>query len=343
MDATKQRTRASASRRRANRSRSQPPAKRSRAKPVIPGTNVLVTRRTIGRTLFLNPDAKNAERLCNFIGYTLGICLERYGLDLHAACFPGNHEHINATDHLGNLPAFKDTFHAWLARGVNAMRGRFGKFWDGGESVDVHCGDDIFDDELGERPDSDFDALVYTLCQVSKHGLLPNGSRYAGFSTYDWRFNETRTFKRPDWFYDPTNPEMPNEVSITLKRPKGKRPDLNDDEFYDEMVKRVRAKEIHHKAEHRKAGRRYLGEEKIAKANWNRAPRSKEDHFVAVKRIRGRDNAARRAAIKRSQTWRARYADARNRLRAGETDVEFPYGTYWMRRFSGVKVAKPPP
>ena len=158
-----------------------------------------MTRRCLERRLFLNPDLDSAQKLHNFIGYTLGVCLERYGIDLHAAACPGNHQHLNVTDLYGNLPAFKNTFHGWIARGVNAMRGRFGKFWDSSVPVDSISGNPIFDDD-DHQTCGDFDALVYTLTQVSKHGILPNGGRYSGFSTYGWRFNETRIFKRPKWF-----------------------------------------------------------------------------------------------------------------------------------------------
>ena len=119
--------------------------------------------------------------------------------------------------------------------------------------------------------------------------------------------------------------------------------DLDDEEFYKAMVARVRAQEVRNKDKMRKNGRRFLGERKIGKQHWNRAPRSTEDKFVMLKRIRDRDARKRRAALARHKDWRVRYADARNRRRAGEQDVEFPFGTYWMRRFAGVKVAKPPP
>ena len=334
---------ASASRRRDNRSRSQPPSKRVRARPVIPGATLLITRRCLERRLFLNPDAKVAEKLHNFIGYTLGVCLNRYHIQLHAAAYPGNHEHLTITDPLGTLPGFKDTLHAWLARGINAMRGRFGTFWSSDEPVDSQPGDPLFDDEEQTWRPGELDALVYTLTQVSKHKLLPNGSRYPGFTTYGWRFGETRTFTRPDWFYDANNPKLPDTVSITLHRPKDVRPGLSDDELFDELMTRVRATEISNKAKFRHEGKRFLGERKIAKQDWNKAPRSNEDRFTMAKRVRDRDAKRRVAALSRYRKWRGRYADARERQRAGEQGVVFPYGTYWLRRFAGVKVANAPP
>ena len=45
--------------------------------------------------------------------------------------------------------------------------------------------------------------------------------------------------------------------------------------------------------------------------------------------------------LERNKQWEAEYREARLKWLAGE-DVEFPYGTYWLRRFANVRV-KPPP
>ena len=144
-------------------------------------------------------------------------------------------------------------------------------------------------------------------------------------------------------FYDANNPDLPREISITLKRPKNKRSDLSVDEFYEELMDRVRAKEIAYKAKRRDEGRRCMGERKIAKQHWNHAPRSYEVRFIATQRVRNRDSKKRIATLQLFSIWRTRYAEARRKLRAGHENVKFPYGTYWMRRFAGVNTANAPP
>jgi hypothetical protein len=47
------------------------------------------------------------------------------------------------------------------------------------------------------------------------------------------------------------------------------------------------------------------------------------------------------AALQRNKEWELEYREAYRMLRAG-LPVEFPYGTYWLRRFANVRV-KPPP
>ena len=47
------------------------------------------------------------------------------------------------------------------------------------------------------------------------------------------------------------------------------------------------------------------------------------------------------AALQRNKEWEAAYRSARSLMLAG-FDVEFPYGTYGLRRFAHVRVAAPP-
>lgn len=334
---------ASASRRRANRSRSKPSRDRVRAHPIIPGTRYLTTRRCVERRLFLTPDSENAERINNFIGYCLGVCLDLYSIDLHAAVYESNHEHLNITDVLGEVGAFKTTLHAWIARGINALRGRSDRFWSADEPVYVRSGDPLYDDEGEEIERTQLDDLIYTLTNPVKDGLTRNGGRWPGFTTYGWHFGETRTFKKPDWFFDPKNPDLPDEVSITLKRPKDVLRDLSDEEFWELLMQKVRTREAEYCDERRKKNKRFMGESKIRKQHWNKIPRSYEERFNTTRRVRDANPKRRRKALERDRAWRVKYADARRGLLAGEIHVQFPYGTYWMRRFAGVNVANAPP
>lgn len=293
--------------------------------------------------MFMTPDVESAERLNNFVGYCLGVCLERYGVALHAACVESNHYHANFTDRRGELPAFKATFHGWLARGINALRGRCDRFWSGDEPVDVRPGDPLHDDDGGEVPRTALDDLVYVLTNPVKDGLVRNGGRWLGFTTYAWRFGETRTFKRPDWFFDPHNPDLPDEVSITLERPQDVRPDLDDDELYELLMREVRTREAGYQSKMRSHNRRFMGETKLRKQHWNRAPRSYEERFVVARRVRDPHPLRRRTALVRDRRWRLQYADARARRLRGEEDVVFPHGTYRLRHLAGVRVAQAPP
>jgi hypothetical protein len=243
----------------------------------------------------------------------------------------GNHHHTDVTDVLGTLPRFKDSFHANLARGLNCRHGRFDRFW----SADGAC------DTRTPTDDETLEDLVYTLTNPVAAGLVKWGHRWPGFTTYGWKFGETRTFKRPDWYYDPNNPDIPDEVSITLHRP-DIFPELSDDELYELLMRRVRERELEIQAEMRKDKRRFVGERKLAKTHWNRAPSTHEDRFTVTPTVAASSRWLRLAQLQRDRDWEAEYAHQRANLHAGREAV-FPYGTYWLRVHARVNVANAPP
>jgi hypothetical protein len=325
------RRRASVERRAANRARGEKATHpRVRARPILPGARIKITRRCLERRMFL-ATGRDAAQLVNFYGYTLGLALDRYDTLFHATCVMGNHHHLDATDQHGNRPAFKDSLHANLARGLNAKRGRFDKFW----SADGSC------DTCQPSDEETLEDLAYTEANPVVAGLVKWARRWPGFTSHGWRFGETRTFKRPDWYYDPENPENPSEVGITRVRP----PiflELSDDELFDLLMKRVRELELQAQADMRARGRRFRGERKLARDHWNAAPTSWEDRFTVTPKVVASCKWKRLAQLQRDREWEREYAERRAELQRGVTPV-FPAGTYWLRLHCGVPVAQGPP
>jgi putative transposase len=301
-----------------------------RARPVLPGTRVKITRRCSERRLFLSTGG-DPEKIRNFYGYTLGLALQRYEVEFHAGNQMGNHHHVDGTDTKGKLPGFKTSLHANLARGLNASRGRFERFWSAGGSCDT-C--QPSDEETLED-------LVYTEVNPVEAGLVKWASRWPGFTSHGWRFGETRTFKRPEWFFDPDNPDNPDEVAITRVRP-NIFPELSDDELFDLLMARVRKCELAKQEQMAAAGRRFMGERKLAKDRWDRRATSWEDRFTIVPKVAASCRWKRLAQLQRNSRWEREYAKRRDELRAGEKPV-FPQGTYWLRLHAGVPVATAPP
>ncbi len=163
---------------------------------------------------------------------------------------------------------------------------------------------------------------------------------WPGFTTADWRFGETRTFKRPDWFFD-EHGQMPDEVSLTLVRPPLFR-ELDDDAVYDRLVTEVRARELECQRELRGKNRRFMGLRKLARQPWNVAPKSFEERFTITPTVAASSKWLILAQLQRDREWEREYATARSLLLAGEPAV-FPAGTYWMRRFAGAAVAAQAP
>lgn len=308
---------------------------RVRARPCFPGTRYKLTRRCSEQRYFMVPDDK-VEKLNEFIGYALAHCLEKFDLDLYCAVFMSNHYHLDVFDPHGDMPAFKQLFNSLVARGVNALRGRFEGFWtrDAGCDTAAIDGHDTVND------------LVYTLTNPVSAGLVRNGGRWPGFTTYGWRFGETRTFRRPKWFFRQGESDLPETVTLTLRRPPVYM-ELGDDELFDKMMVRVKRRERAAQRLMKRRNRRFAGEAKVAKFQWNKHPKKREERFRITPMVaRSEDVAGVVRTIQRIKAWRNVYGEAYVRQLRGEQPV-FPHGTYWMRRFMNVPVAptfpRPPP
>jgi len=75
----------------------------------------MVTRRVHKRQLLLIED----EEVRQIIEYTLGYCLSKHNIKLHAIVVEGNHIHRVDTDVDGLRPDFIRDFHSLLARQLN--------------------------------------------------------------------------------------------------------------------------------------------------------------------------------------------------------------------------------
>jgi putative transposase len=296
-----------------------------RARPIHAGRSSMITRRCIGRLMLLSPSVKGKE-LHAFIGYCLAYAAQLYGIQVHASVWMSNHHHTNVTDPHGNLVPFKQLLHSMIARGRNAQLGRHDSFWSGDEPCDTRRPTD--DEAMGD--------LVYTLTNPVKAGLVKWARQWIGFTTADWRFGETRTFKRPDWFFDDRG-QMPEEVTLTLVRPPIFR-ELDDDALYERLVTAVRTHELELQCKIRQKGRRFLGLRKLARQSWNQAPKSFEERFTITPKVAASSKWLVLAELQRDREWERQYAAARALLRDGKPAI-FPAGTYWMRRFAGVEVA----
>ncbi|HLT35421.1 MAG TPA: hypothetical protein VK034_04025 [Enhygromyxa sp.] len=300
-----------------------------RARPIHPGRSYKITRRCIGRLLLLTPGTKAGE-LVNFIGYCLAHAAATYGIQVHASVWMSNHHHTDVTDPDGNLVSFKQLLHSMIARGRNARLARQDSFWSGDDACDT----ERFTDDESLRD------LVYTLTNPVEAGLVKWARLWPGFTTLGWRFGETRTFRRPDWFFDESG-SMPEQVSLTLVRPPIY-PKLDDDALYAKLMAEVRAHELTIQREFRAQSRRFMGPRKLAQQRWNRAPQSFEERFKVAPKYAASHKWLVLAALQRDRDWERKYAAARALLLAGRQAI-FPPGTYWMRRFAGVEVAAQPP
>ena len=252
-------------------------------------------------------------------------------MDFHGGTQMGNHHHNNVTDTLGLRPNYKNSMHGNLARGLNARYGRFDSVWSGGGSCDTVTPSD----------DETLEDLAYTDCNPVTAGIVKWGHLWPGFTTYGWRFGESRTFRRPGWYFDPDNPNNPPEVTLTRKRP-DIFPELTDDAVFDKLMERCYEIQIAKQRDMKAKHRRFMGLGKLAKSKWWAKPTSWEDRYTLVPTVAASSKEKRIRELKSNAQWRARYADERAKLRNGEPAL-LPYGAHFLPTLYGVPVeAKPP-
>lgn len=271
-----------------------------------------------------------AEATANFYGYSVARSRRLYGFAFHGACQMGNHHHLNVTDRLANRPYFKNSIHSVLARGFNARFARFDSFWSGGGSCDTVTPSD-------EQTLKD---LAYGDINPVAAGLVKWGDMWPGFTSYNWRFGETRTFVRPDWFFDPSNPDNPETVTLTRVRP-NIFPELSDDELSDRLADECRKLEVKVQMEMKEQNRRFVGLKKLAKTKWWRRAKAPEQRFKTVPTVASSQAELRTAELARNKVFEEEYGEAREKFIRNEP-VEFPFGSFMLPQIYGVPVLTEP-
>lgn len=284
-----------------------------------------VTRRVTQRLFLLKPEYVTRQ----VFGYCLGVALQRFGILLHAAKVLCNHYHLDLTDPHGRLPEFKHLLNMLVARAMNAHWGRFENFFASDAPSDVEL---VTSAEVLDR-------MVYTLTNPVKDGLVRCGAEWHGLTTYGMRFGSKMVFERPEKFFD-ENGSLPERVEVEVTRP-DILPELSDDELFQLLMHKVKARERELADAARRENRRFLGMKRVLRQRHTDSPASRERRFGLNPRVASRSKWQRIAALQRNQQWLAAYREALEKFRRGIRDVLFPHGTYLMRVRYGVACQPP--
>jgi hypothetical protein len=239
-----------------------------------------------------------------------------------------NHHHTTVYDRHGNQVELREHFHKLMAKSQNALRGRWENMWSTEEPCTIETV--AVEDLLNQ--------LVYIATNPVKDGLVEKVHHWPG-PNFVRALISGRTMKatRPRHFFRQDGP-MPEEIELRLGLPD----DFPDKEaFLAELERRIAEVEEKCARERMQSGRRVVGRRCILRQSWRDTPTSREPRRNLRPRVAARDKHDRIATIHRNKQWRAEYRSARLQWLAG-LDVEFPHGTYWLRRFASVRV-KPPP
>lgn len=293
---------------------------------IIPGRVYMVTRRCTQRQFLLRPD----DETNNAFIYCLAVAANRADMDVIAFLAHSNHHHTIVVDREGRMPEFLEMFHKLMAKHQNALRGRWENFW-ASEATSVV--------ELAGS-EAILEKITYALTNPVKDQLVERAAEWPGASSLRATMKGgTLGGHRPRRFFRPEG-DMPERVSLRCVRPPGFE-HMSPDEWRVMLSDRVRAVERAAKKCRRTARTSVLGRERVLQQSPTDGPRSHEPRRGLSPRVASVNKWARFEALQRNKVFVAAYRAARELWQAGR-ETEFPFGTYWLRRFANVAVSVAP-
>jgi putative transposase len=311
------------------------------------GKTWFVTRRCLVRKFLLRPDRETTRLL----DYAIGHAARRSGVRVIAAVALSNHVHFVIHDPCANMPVFMREFCSLVARALNARLGRpAGPVWGPGSYSKVRL------QTVGDVVDK----VAYLLANPVRAGLVATPAEWPGLITLvDALGGGVRRAERPTYFFRSEGPDgsaapagpgpgdhrpgrwskvpLPGVEQYELEVPPGF--DRADD-FRRQVAAALEERLARVRAERARDGKRhYLGRAAILLQDREATPASTEERFRLNPRLACRDWTRRAQACDGWIQFQQQYRAARLAYAAGDHDVEFPDGTYWMRVHLDVRCA----
>ncbi len=134
-----------------------------------PGLIHLITIRTEGAALWLVP----SDQLNDILGGILGRYQEIFGVEIFAYSFQSNHYHMLVRAPRSNLHEFCENVNREIAKRINKHLGRRGHFWSR-----------RYSDQIVVTEDDQLEALLYTVTNPVRHGLVQFPRSWPGLGCY---------------------------------------------------------------------------------------------------------------------------------------------------------------
>ena len=286
---------------------------------IIPGSTYFITRRCTQRCFLLKPKALTNQIFL----YCIAVAAQETGVIINAVCVMSNHWHAIVTDPDRRIADFYGWVHKYVAKAVNSSYGRWENLWSSEKTSLIR---------LAKRKDV-LSKVQYTLTNPVVAGLVAKGSKWPGVWLY--RREHSRTIKRPPVFFRKDG-DMPEEIRLLIKPPP-QFDSMGADEYEETVSRMLERKELKVQAKMEREGRSFLGAQAVISQHHLAQPNSREKRRELNPRIAGKSKWYRIEAIHRQKDFIFKYRKAFSRWREGTRDVVFPFGTYGLRVFAGVK------
>lgn len=290
-----------------------------------------MTRRTVARFFFLNPDKVGI--VASLYWYITAVIALKYGIQLHAVQVLSTHIHEVVTDTNGNLPAFLRERNRLFALALKTFRGIDGAVFSSDPPSCVAL--------YGEA--AIVKQIAYTLANCVEAGLARSPEEWAGV-TMSARDIGTRVVlaRRPSFFFRATNPQWPEEIELPITMPPALVTRYGSEreassvvcDAVDLAVESARDAMI-------KSGRSFAKPSRIFRTDISVRATSREpirDRNPSV--AAGGNREERTRAEEDSEAFQEAYRAALKRVKRGESSVAFPFGTWRYCRELGFPMAK---
>lgn len=280
----------------------------TRPRCLEPGRTYFVTRRCVQGQGLLKPEDGVNEALRE----ALLLAARSFGVEVHAFVFLLDRYHLVVSDTSGSvcLPRFMACLNRAAARGLNAHWGRRGSVWEAGSYEAVRL--------IGRE--AVLAKIAETLTAVVAAGLLRDPKAWLGLRSLPGQLG-ARVFgsHRPGG-------------ELELKRP----PAFGGDSprSYRRLVSRAVRDRLAGLLQQR---RQFLGLSGVAALSPIVPVQGVEETGISEGAIACADEAQKDEALSAIKEFIRRYRKALAAWRRGRRRARFPAGTYWMRRFHGVR------
>ncbi|MEM7232253.1 MAG: transposase [Planctomycetota bacterium] len=302
------------------------------ARPVIPGSTYHLTKRCVLRQFLLTP----SEFVNELMAYCIAVAAERYGVRVHAACVMSNHQHQVVTDPLGALPEYMHWIDSQSAQCLNVYYDRSGPVWEDVQYRRITLSGEIETDGVSDPLESDDDILekmIYTVTNPVAAGLVGKSEQWPGLCVGPDRAAATQRIERPKRYFKSTPPT----ADLNIVRPPCYQ-ELSDEEFVDLVRGRTEERESQIREERRASGETFVGAKRVRKTCPTDSPKA-SSRERSKPEVAGKDQKRRLERKRRLIVWLETYRRALEEFQTNR-DVEFPPGTYYMKKRFGVRVAE---
>lgn len=293
---------------------------------IRPNATYAICRRIEGRRFLLRPDS----RLTALFVWTLAVVAKRHAVIVHVAVVMSTHYHLVVTVPNGNVCAFMHDLNLLLANAIAVLRKYVsGVVWAPGQLSIVEL----------KTPRAIVEQIAYAIANPVKAGLVHCSKDWPGLTAAVRDIgNRSMSAARPDFYFTGEQWNEHREASLELVLPT-RLAKIGAQRAHALLAAELERQEIAARAEVKSQGWTVMGAVAAANTSPYRQAKSWRQLGKLVPHIAAGtgEREARIDAIRELKAFRAAYRAAKEEWIAGNRDVVFPAGTYWMRVHHGAR------